>query len=186
MTDGGRPTDSALRWIPDLDAMLGHIATAAETLQVARSPKETWDRAARIAFYKAIRQRLDALSYALGQGRGKLNPYIYVEGVHKRIPAHFRGDFFRAGCYPDAAIIVPDRYAIAIELDHGKSGARLRNALAKASFNVLMGAFDYAVVVFDPEGRDMQITPVEQRVLDFFEKQLRTRLVFTGRRALGA
>lgn len=182
MADAGLTWDSTLSWIPDRDVMLRHIMAVTEGLQVSEWPRKTWDESARVAFYGALKRHLDDLSRELVGSRGYLNPYFYVKGLNKRIPASFRGSFFGSACYPDAAFIVPGRYAIAIELDHGTSGIHLRGALARASFNVLVGSFDCALVVFDPEGQQMDIKATERRVLGFFKEQLSTWLVFVGGR----
>lgn len=82
-------------------------------------------------------------------GVGDSKKYLYGEGLNP-IPNTFRGSpFFGAKMYPDAALISPDgQFKIAIELDHGKKGSQIRNALAKTSFSVVLGGYDRALVFF--------------------------------------
>lgn len=164
-------------WFPGKEAIIDEIAAAGQELKLVTLPERTWDKSARLAFAQALRRRLRDLSRKLAGSGGHLERYLYVEGIEKRIPSAYRGSFFGAGCYPDAAYIVPGQYAIAIELDHGVSSARLKSALSKAAFCVLVGAYDCAVVVYVPHGRDLEIREIERRVLEFYDKQLKTRLV---------
>ncbi len=81
--------------------------------------------------------------------------------------------------YPDAAIISSE-FSIAIELDHGKTGSKIRNALAKASFSVILGWYDCAIVLFfvDPpkSADDFHIGKIEERILEIYKKYFNTIL----------
>lgn len=59
-----------------------------------------------------------------------------------------------------------------IELDHGKRGREIRNALTKASFNVITEAYVRTYVLFfDELTEGMKKTPEDQRALDQFEER---------------
>jgi len=107
--------------------------------------------------------------------------YVYVEGW-RAIPKKYRGSpFFGAKMYPDAALIIPDgQFKIAIELDHGKKGSQIRNALAKASFSVGLGEYNRALVLFfvDPPKSTIDFSggSAEEKILKSYEDKFRTTL----------
>ena len=81
--------------------------------------------------------------------------------------------------HPDAALILSDK-CIAIELDHGTKGSQIRNALAKASFSVILGGFFQAMVPFfvDPpkSAVDLRYSKSEEKVLNLYQMQFHTTL----------
>ena len=136
----------------------------------------TWDRRARILFYgtliKVFKER-----YHLDEGTAK--HYIYVEGINP-FEGKKGGTIFGSNLYPDAIIICDDGPKIAIELDHGHSGSRIKNALTKAGVLKLVGEFDKIAVFFfaypplSPE--NINKGKAEEIVLEFFRKNLSTLL----------
>jgi hypothetical protein len=110
----------------------------------------------------------------------KSNKYVFIEG-HNTIPYKLRGKaFFGTTMHPDAALIMDNKCLMAIELDHGKNGSQMRNALAKASFSVLLGKFRKAMVLFfvDPpkSAIDFKRSENEERILDLYQLRFNTTL----------
>ena len=133
-----------------------------------------WDILARKSFYEATSRwfhdafKLDAKNY------------LYVEA--QNCPIGFSGGrkFFGSKIYPDAALVIPNQLSVAIELDHGKSGSTLRNALGKATFSVMLG-FDCAILLFflDPPYSaaafsQQYLTEEEKRILEIYRTQFKT------------
>lgn len=107
---------------------------------------------------------------------------MYVEGWNP-IPDDMRGlPFFRTKMHPDAALIFGDEFAIAIELDHGTKGSQIRSALAKASFSVILGGYEQAMVLFFVDGEKRESNPDLQRgermVLELYRATFHTSLHF--------
>ena len=106
--------------------------------------------------------------------------YVYAEGWNP-IPTKLRGSaFFGTKMHPDAALIIGDKRLVAIELDHGTKGSQVRNALAKASFSVMLGGFDRALVLFFVDSPKSPANLVqqdgEQRILALYQQQFNTTL----------
>ena len=137
----------------------------------------SWDSRARKAFAAALP---DWYCSALSVSLEEVRDYVYVEGWNS-IPADKRGEpFFGTKMHPDAAIISRDGFSVAIELDHGVKGSQIRNALAKASFSVLLGKFDRAMLLFFwDEGISMDRTTrseADDEVLQEFRERFQTTL----------
>lgn len=106
--------------------------------------------------------------------------YVYAEGWNP-IPTKLRGRaFFGTKMHPDAALIMGNKRLVAIELDHGTKGSQVRNALAKASFSVVLGGFDRALVLFFVDQPKSSANLIqqdgEQRILALYQQQFNTTL----------
>ena len=136
----------------------------------------TWDRRARTLFYdtmvKVFKERYD-----IDEGTAKC--HIYVEGINP-FKGKKGGTIFGSNLYPDAIMICDDGPKVAIELDHGHSGSRIKNALTKAGVLKLVGEFDKIAVfffVYPPlSSENINRGKVEETVLEFFRKNLSTLL----------
>jgi len=136
-----------------------------------------WDTYVRKSFAKALEgwfcQHFDC-------SPAESKRYVYCEGYNP-IPANLRGcAFFGTTMHPDAALIMRSKPLVAIELDHGTKGSQVRNALAKASFSVVLGGFDQAMVLFfvDPpkSPADLRRQNSEERVLALYQQSFNTVL----------
>jgi len=143
----------------------------------ANSP--TWDRQAR-EWFRATAH--DYLHHSLGMDESDIQNTLYVEGSNP-IPSNRRGPRFlgRKAVYPDAALIDEGRgISLCIELDHGRTPGRIKNALAKASFAIVAGAFKQALVLFvvEPEaerGRLQELSKSDE-VVQRYASELSTFL----------
>jgi hypothetical protein len=101
---------------------------------------------------------------------------VYVEG--ERHPKSWKRPyklFGSTGIYPDLAVMKPHK--IAIELDHSERGSGIKMALAKASFNVLSGCWEYCFVLFyDKSGKLSLEGKKEGEICKIYEEQFHTRL----------
>lgn len=88
--------------------------------------------------------------------------------------------FFGTKMHPDAALIFGTELAIAVELDHGTKGSQIRNALAKASFSVILGGYERAMVLFFVDGEKRELNLGLQRgektVLELYRTAFHTLL----------
>lgn len=131
----------------------------------------TWDRRARQLFYHTMIEIFKE-RYKIDEGTAKR--YIYVEGKNL-LKGKKGGTIFGSNLYPDAIMICDDGPKIAIELDHGHSGSRIKNALTKAGVLKLVGEFDKIAVFFFvyppliPE--NLNRGKAEETVLKFFRKR---------------
>jgi hypothetical protein len=137
----------------------------------------SWDFCARKAFAEVLPKWFCP---TLNIPADKVRDYVYVEGWNS-IPKGKRGKpFFGTKMHPDAAIISGGGFSIAIELDHGAKGSQVRNALAKASFSVLLGKFDRVVLLFFWEGKtQMEKTDrlgADDKILKRFRELFQTTL----------
>jgi hypothetical protein len=71
---------------------------------------------------------------------------------------------------------------IAIELDHGKKGSNLKNALTKAGFDKLSKDWNRVVVIFFDESKNDRIKESlkekqTEDVLKFYKEQLSTEVL---------
>ena len=95
---------------------------------------------------------IDWLKNVEGFSEEEVNASLFVEGLFgERLKP--RGEFFGSVCCPDLALKASDGYIVAIELDHGSAGSKIRDALTKASFNVIAGKFNRAIVLYFVEGK---------------------------------
>ncbi len=106
---------------------------------------------------------------------------IYAERVKTLSRKERGGQFFGSECWPDLAILRPIR--IAIELDHGEHGKKVRDALTKASFNVLVGEWEQCYVLFFDETKDGRLKKdsvkgKERDILAAYEVLFRTKILF--------
>ena len=157
---------------------------AADTIRIrkVKFPGRTetnWDTPAR----QEMKQKFDAwLKQELGLHTADIEKTLFVEGLFGDLPAGARGEFFGSVCCPDLALKSNDGYTIAIELDRGSSGARLRNALTKASFNVTIGGFDRSIVLFFVELKERQQRETKfdpnHPILKLFKEKFSTSVFF--------
>lgn len=156
-------------------------------IEKASFPNKTgtdWDSPAR----KEMKHRFDAwLKQELGLQTVDVEKTLLVEGegLRGRLPARNHNKFYGSECCPDLALKSDDGYTVAIELDHGSSGASLRNALTKASFNVLVGGFDRSIVLFfvelkERKQRERKFDPPDPILKQFEEKFLTAVLFITN------
>lgn len=144
----------------------------------------TWDKRARHLFYYTMVE-LFKERYDIDEGTAKR--YIYVEGINP-LKGKKGGAIFGSNLYPDAIMICDDEPKIAIELDHGHSGSRIKNALTKAGVLKLVGEFDKTAVFFfvypplTPES--INRGKAEETILEFFRKNLSTLLFLVRPRKL--
>jgi hypothetical protein len=144
---------------------------------ILRASLGKWDTRVRKSFAEALEGWL-CQHFDLSTVESKR--YLYAEGYNP-IPTNLRGGaFFGTKMHPDAALIMGDKRLVAIELDHGTKGSRVRNALAKASFSVVLGGFDRALVLFfvDPpkSPANLKQQDDEQRILALYQQQFDTAL----------
>lgn len=109
---------------------------------------------------------------------------VHIEGH----PAHWvnkKRVFLRSRCYPDLGLrlgLQSGDKRVAIEVDHGWTGAQVRNALTKGSFNVAVGDWHECVVLFfDETGGKLARGAegeTEARILHDYRQRYRTHLVF--------
>ena len=151
------------------------LRSLAEQIQVSRGENNaTWDKAARQTLLIHLDREFDT------RFGGPPIGTICMEGEksERRIPESWRiGKFFGSATYPDGAIICEDK-AIALELDHGDKGSRLRNALAKAAFAVQIGGYcecHLAYVWEKPESL-RERTAAEKVILRRYKKNRKTFL----------
>ena len=148
-----------------------------ERARLLRSGDGSWDSRVRRAFAEAL---IEWFYSAMDMSPEQARDHVYVEGWNP-IPEVMRGNpFFGTKMHPDAAIISGDGFSMAIELDHGTKGSQIRNALAKASFSVLLGKFDRAVLLFFweegiPPSRIGSLE-ADSRILKRFQELHRTTL----------
>jgi hypothetical protein len=145
-----------------------------QVLESMEKDKLTWDKAARKLvgsvvkeLYKEIFPGYDVRENVSVEGEGMLE-----------MPKKIFGSY---GQFPDIRIKEPIR--IAIELDHAKGGnvgSRYKMALAKASFNVLSGDWQYSIVLFhNHSGKSISeylSGQIERKILDFYETKLNTKI----------
>ncbi|MEM2970979.1 MAG: hypothetical protein QW270_00950 [Candidatus Bathyarchaeia archaeon] len=128
----------------------------------------TWDVRARELFYRTMNE--------IPREKYKIKN-IFVEGQNP-FPGD-KGKIFNSKLYPDAIIEFEDGQRIAIELDNGDHGSRIKNALAKAGMLKLVGGFHKVVVFFFTYGALEGFKPTqekEQKVLEFYQENFSTWL----------
>ena len=86
----------------------------------------------------------------------KLDPKrdVHIEGEGTAPWMGKKRGFMKSGCYPDIGLQLLDKTRVAIEVDHGFTGAQVRNALTKGSFNVDVGDWQECYVLFFDERAD--------------------------------
>jgi uncharacterized membrane-anchored protein YjiN (DUF445 family) len=136
----------------------------------------TWDTKARHEMGKHIKEQFMQKfgSRLLGE---KVEDYFGYEGQYNRLK---RTKIFSSGCYPDMYFLKPIK--IAIELDHGKKGSNLKNALTKAGFDKLSKDWNRVFVIFFDESRDDKIKESlkekqTEDILKFYKEQLSTEVL---------
>lgn len=139
------------RFIDRLPALLASDEIVIEKIKVPGRTETNWDTPAR----QAMKDRFVTwLKGAEDFSEAGINASLFVEGLFGDLPPGARGEFFGSVCCPDMALKANDGYIVAVELDRGSSGSSLRDALTKASFNVIVGGFSRSVVLFFVEVKD--------------------------------
>lgn len=138
-----------------------------------------WDTTARRIFGSVFRE---VFRESFPNENDKACVYVEGEGVPKSLKRIASQKLFgSAGTYPDMAIVKPQK--IAIELDHSEGGSGLKMALAKASFNVLSGDWDYCFVLFyDKSGKLSLDGEKEAKIRRIYEEQFQTRIIMFPQR----
>jgi len=175
-----QPDRSSLdRFIERLPKLFASDMIRIEKVKFPSGSGTNWDSPAR----QEMKQKFCVwLKKELGLDTADVEKTLFVEGLLGELPAGARGDFFGSVCCPDIALKSNDEYLIAIELDHGSSGASLRNALTKATFNVIVGEFDRSIVLFfvelqDRQQREKKFDP-NNNILKLFKVNFSTSVVF--------
>jgi hypothetical protein len=99
------------------------------------------------------------------------------EGQNRNIK---RTKIFSSSAYPDMYFLKP--FKIAIELDHGRTGSKLKNALTKAGFDKLSEDWNKVFVVFFDESDNKRIKESlkdkeSRKGLKFFQESLNTDVI---------
>jgi hypothetical protein len=115
-----------------------------------------------------------------GMDEESFKKYVHVEKFNP-FPDDKGGKIFDSRLYPDAIFRGDDRRKLAIELDHGDKGSKIKNALTKAGILKLVGDF-YGIVVFfliyQPGTVDkFKPKKTEQKVLRFYQENLSTQVL---------
>ena len=145
-----------------------------QVLESVEKDKLTWDKAARKLVGSVVKELYQEV---FPRHDVRENVSVEGEGMFER-PKKIFGSY---GQFPDIRIKEPVR--IAIELDHAKGGnvgSRYKMALAKASFNVLSGDWQYSIVLFhNHSGKSISeylSGQIERKILDFYETKLNTKI----------
>ncbi len=163
--------------IKDFNQALEHIRKG---LKASRNTLDqgsgTHDKRLRKLFFETCRE---ALIKKLGMSTEAFLETCFVEGFNK-IPGK-KPTLFGSKTYPDAVIKLGNGELVAIELDWGNKGSKLRNALAKAGMHKLIGNYAQTILFFlvypVQAKQKIQITELEQKVLKFYEEELSTKLI---------
>ena len=161
----------------DFNQALEHIRKGLETSKNALDQGSgTRDKRLRKLFFETCRE---VLIEKLGMSTEAFLGTCFVEGFNK-IPGK-KPALFGSKVYPDAVIKLGNGEHVAIELDWGNKGSKLRNALAKAGMLNLIGNYAQIILFFlvypAQAKQKMQITELEQKVLKFYEEELSTKLI---------
>jgi len=133
--------------------------------------KGRWDTPARRIFGNILRE---VFRESFPNEDDKTSVYVEGEGIPQSWEKP-RKLFGSAGVYPDLAVLKPRK--IAIELDHSERGSGLKMALAKASFNVLSGCWEYCFVLFYNQNRKLSLDgEKETEICKIYEEQFHTRI----------
>jgi hypothetical protein len=167
------------RFVKKLPCLLLESDIKIEKINFQGKSENNWDTPAR----QVMMDKFSSwLKQELGLTQLEIEDALFVEGIFGKLSSEVRGDFFGSVCCPDMALQDKDGFKIAIEIDHGKSGYQLRNALAKASFNVTSGRFDRSLVLFFVEYKDKIKREAKfnsnHDVLRRFEKEFSTKVLF--------
>jgi hypothetical protein len=171
-----RLLDCFIEMLPEL---LSKEEIKIEKIKYPGRNESNWDSPAR----QIIKNKLSSwMEKELGLIPPEIPKTLWVEGFSAELPSEIRGDFYGSVCCPDIALLGNDGYNIAIELDHGTTGASVRNAITKAAFNVLAGKFNRSIVLYfidykDKEKREMKFADGNP-ALDFFHDTCSTSIIF--------
>lgn len=162
-----------------LPSLLDADETKIQKINLPGRQETNWDSPAREVmkqkFCTWLKDHLDLSEVAIERT-------LFVEGLFGNLPSGVQGEFFGSVCCPDLALTSSDGYSVAVELDHGSTGSRLRDAITKASFNVLVGGFDVSMVLFFVELKDRRLRETRfdpnHTVLRMFEDCFSTSVLF--------
>jgi hypothetical protein len=168
---------SVIRFVTKLPYLLSENEIKIE--KISGKLESNWDTPAR---HVMMDKFSSWLKQELALNQGEIADALFVEGVFGCLPPDARGEFFESVCCPDMALMGKDGYKIAVELDRGTTGSSLRNALTKASFNVIVGGFDRSIVLFFVEYKDRKRREKKfdsnHFVLKLFEERFSTSILF--------
>jgi len=145
-----------------------------EAEQNEKKWKGRWDTPARRIFAPVFRK---VFRESFPNENNKACVYVEGEGVPESLARICSRKLFgSAGTYPDMAIVKPQK--IAIELDRSEKGSGLKMALAKASFNVLSGCWEYCfVLLYNKNGKLSVDGKKEAEICKIYEEQFHTRII---------
>ena len=155
----------------ELDSILKCVLQRLEKEFLPLKGDETWDVRARRLFYRVV---IDVFREKYLMSEEEAKEYIYVEGLNP-FPGEKSGKVFNCRLYPDA-ILKFDDAKIAIELDRGKTGSKMKNALLKAGIHKLAGNFQKIILIFFAYGKlsKYQLSKKDQKILAFYRDKLKT------------
>lgn len=167
-----------------VDVTEGELCSFIESLapklkgEVVNISKSKWDSSARHVMGKNMEKWFKEYFPSRELSEPWKN-YFGYEGQNNKLQ---RVKIFSSrGCYPDMYFLKPVK--IAIELDHGRTGSALKNALTKAGFNKLSGDWNRVFVIFFDESNNSKIKTASendkrsQKVKKFYEEHLNTKVL---------
>jgi hypothetical protein len=172
--------EELISYIKSLELTLGEKEARDNIFQ--KDKKRTWDTIARHYIGEKMFSWFQEYFGSRTLGDKWENCFGY-EGQNQNfaIKSIKRKELFSSmGCYPDMYFVKPIK--IAIELDHGKKGSALKNALAKTGFDKLSGKWVKAFVLFFDESREHKIKKAlkskdSKEVLEFYREKLNTEVI---------
>jgi len=143
-----------------------------------KPPYRDWDKAARQWWAAKVKGAVHAGDLAID-----LESDFFVEHVcGVKLTSETSASFFGSPSYPDSAIRCGSDW-VAIELDHGDHGARLRTALTKAEFNVRT-RYERCYVLFFDESETgrlsralSELSETDRKILTDYQERGRTWIV---------
>jgi hypothetical protein len=120
---------SLLRFVDRLPDLISASEIEIEKIRFPGRAGNNWDSSARQVMMEKFKTWLEQ---ELGASEAEIADTLFIEGLHGSPSSLSRDKFFGSVCCPDLALKSSDGYKRAVELDRGRCGSRLRNALTKA------------------------------------------------------
>jgi hypothetical protein len=143
--------------------------------EISFHAERTWDYRARYTVYPRLLELFEE-RYRIDCNAAK--NYVFMEGVNPLHQVYGKkgGMIFGANLYPDCIIRFDDGKKLAIELDNGRKGSGIKNAISKAGMLKLVGDFvAVAVYYFAYEGLEKIVfESTENSVKKFYKEKLST------------